>query len=135
MLALKERVDILVALEIALIDDVVPCLVGMEHVNLIEQGIAQPTPTGSWTEMMEQDFLYLIRTNVGITGDLPVWHRHINQWYQVAGTYTRHGFDGYMDAQFTASLFHSVPHLSRTTGLAAVLHAQAHFALVGLVVF
>ena len=131
ILTAQKRVDALGAFLLRNEEDIVPRLVGMEGVNLVEDGIAETTESAGWSEVMKQNLLHLVGLDVGIAHNVAVGHRHIDEGHLIACADTGDRLDAHMDAQVLASLHHSGIDLSGATRLTAVLHAQTDFTLWG----
>ena len=132
ILTAQKRVDALGAFLLRNEEDIVPRLVGMEGVNLVEDGIAETTESAGWSEVMKKNLLHLVWLDVGIAHNVAVGHRHIDEGHLIACADTGDRLDAHMDAQVLASLHHSGIDLSGATRLTAVLHAQTDFTLNGL---
>ena len=102
ILPVKEGINFLRSLFLWNPENIIPSLVGMDIINMIENGITQSVPTACRLEVMQKDFLHLLWLDVWISEQSPVISRHIDKWHLITCTDARNRLDTHIDTKFPA---------------------------------
>ena len=102
----------------------------MQHINLIQHGVLQSLQGACSGEVVQENLLDLLRTHIGVTGNLTRRVHNVNQRHLITCTHARNRLYAYRNTQLMLRLHHRFIYLGRTAHLTAVLHTQTHFAYI-----